>query len=64
MQVAELKANNPLGDKLLISRLARGKAPANRFSILGYFARVCKFYLVHWIISLARTLPPRAMPCQ
>jgi hypothetical protein len=47
MQAAELKVDSPLGDKLVILRLARAGAPTNRFSILGYFARVCKFYLVH-----------------
>ncbi|MBA7572596.1 hypothetical protein ES708_14379 [subsurface metagenome] len=64
MQAAELKVDDPLGDKLPILRLARAGAPTNRFSILGHFTRVCKFYLFHSIINLAITLPPRAMPCQ
>ncbi|MBA7533456.1 hypothetical protein ES705_25696 [subsurface metagenome] len=64
MQAAELKVDGPLGDKLVILRLARAGAPANRFSILGCFARVCKFYLVHSPVNLARTLSPIEIPCQ
>ncbi len=64
MQAAELKVDDPLGDKLVILRLARAGAPTNRFSILGYFARVCKFYLFHSIINLAKTLPPHLPFCQ
>ncbi len=64
MQAAELKVDGPLGDKLLILRLARGESPANRFSILGYLHRVCQFYLVHSAINLAETLPPHLPFCQ
>ncbi len=64
MPAAELKVGDPLGDKLLILRLARAGAPTSRFSILGYFARVCKFYLFHPITNLAETLPPYLPFCQ